>query len=156
MNSPKKTLVLGLGNPILSDDAVGIRVAKELKARLADQPHVHLGEANVGGLRVLDVIVGYDKLILIDSIKLPDGKPGELYRLTPDDLSFTARASSPHDVNFATALEIGKRQGLQLPAQIEIYAIGVEDDRTFGETLSPEVEKAVPAILERIVEEQFG
>ncbi len=155
MDKIRKTLVLGLGNPILSDDAVGIRVAQELRGRLRDHPEVEVEEANVGGLRILDVIVGYHKLILIDSIKLPEGKPGDLYRLAPDDLGFTARASSPHDVNFATALEVGRRQGLPLPRQIEIYAVGVGANQTFGETLSPEVEKAVPAIVDRIVEEQF-
>ncbi len=156
VDKPEKTLVLGLGNPILSDDAVGIKVAQGIRERLGERETVDMREANVGGLRILDVIVGYDRVILIDSIKTGNGKPGELYRLNPDDLSFTVRASSPHDVNFATALEIGRQQGLAIPHQIEIYAVEVEENQTFGENLTPEVERVVPDIVESIIGEQFN
>ena len=156
MNSPAKTLVLGLGNPILGDDGVGIRVAQDLRERLTDRTDVDVIEADAGGLRILDLIVGYEKLVLIDSINLSDGKPGRVYRLTPHDLRFTTRVSSPHDVNFATALDLGRRQGLPVPNQIEIYAIGVWENQTFGENLTPEVERAVPDIVDRILKDQFS
>lgn len=156
MSEPKKTLVLGLGNTILSDDAVGIRLAREVKERLKDRAEVDVKEASVGGLRILDLILGYSRLVLIDSIQVRDGSPGELRRLKPDDFRSVARLSSPHDVNFATALEIGRKQDLGVPTEIEIYAVEVDENQGFGENLSPKVEKAVPGIVDRIVEEQFG
>jgi hydrogenase maturation protease len=78
-----KTLVLGLGNPILSDDAVGIRIAEGLKLKASVQDVVETSEA---GVALLDYAVGYDKLVIIDSIMTDKGKPGELYKLGLEDL----------------------------------------------------------------------
>jgi len=147
-------LVLGLGNPILSDDRVGIEVAYRIEEK--HNAGVDVIEASVGGLGLLDLIVGYEKLIVVDSIKTEDGSPGALYRLELDDLERTIHTSSPHDTNFATAIEFGKRCGLSVPENIHIYAIEIEDNTTFSEQLTPPVEKAVPQIVDTIVKEQFG
>src|SRR5450756_2353455 len=77
---PRRTLVLGMGNPILSDDAIGIRLASALKPRLEDIPGVDVvEECCVGGLNLLDVLEGYDRLIALDSIKTIGGVPGTWY-----------------------------------------------------------------------------
>ncbi len=150
----EKTLILGLGNPILSDDKVGIEVAHRIEEK--HNAGVDVIEASVGGLGLLDLIVGYEKLIVVDSIKTEGGKPGGLYRLELDDLERTIHTSSPHDTNFATAIEFGKRCGLSVPEHIDIYAIEIEDNTTFSEQLTPPVKKAVPQIVDTIVKEQFG
>jgi len=149
----KKTLVLGLGNPILADDGVGIEVAHRIRDRLNGCHDIDVTEASVGGLGLLDSIVGYDKLIVIDSIKTENGIPGTLYRLRLDDLRNTIHISSPHDTNFATAIEFGKRCGLAVPEQVDIYAIEVEDNATFSEQLTPPVRAAIPRIVDVIVSE---
>lgn len=149
------TLILGLGNPILSDDAAGIKVAQKIKERLGDREDVDVMEASVGGLALLDIVAGYERLVVIDSIKTEGGRPGVLYNLGLEDLERTIHISSPHDTNFATAIELGRICGESIPAQIDIYAIEVEDNRTFGEQLTPLVREAIPQIVDRIVEEQF-
>lgn len=145
-----KTLILGLGNPILRDDGVGIKVAKEIGRRLASS-HIEVREASIAGLDLLELIQGYPKVVLIDSIQIKRGVPGEIFRLDLDDLRPTIRLSSPHDVNFATAIELGKKLGLNLPQEIRIYAIQVEDISHFDENCSPLVEKAIPGIAESII-----
>ena len=127
-----KTLILGLGNPILSDDSVGIRVAQAIRQRYTRQK-VTVLESSLAGLDLLDSITGYDRLILIDAIQTVDGHAGEVYRLEASDFKATLHASSPHGTNFATALELGKRLGLALPRDIVIFAIEVKDVVTFGE-----------------------
>ncbi|MBC8525523.1 MAG: hydrogenase maturation protease [Candidatus Cloacimonetes bacterium] len=147
-----KTAILGLGNPILSDDAVGIKVARRIAEKF---PDIHIIEAATAGFRIMDEVVGYDKLILIDSIKTGKSKPGTLHSFSIDDLKKTL-LNAPHlDINFSKALEIYKQKGEEVPEEIVIYAIEVEDIETFSEKCTKKVEKAIPEIVEEIIEEQF-
>lgn len=138
-----KTLVLGLGNPILSDDGVGVRVARELEKCVRD-PEVTVASSGAAGLGLLDVIDGYQKLIIVDAIQTRDGAPGQLYRLGVSDLAFSRHLSSPHDTNLATALELGNLSGMTLPRDICIFAIEVKDVETFSERCCSAVEDAIP------------
>lgn len=149
-----RTLLLGLGNPILSDDGVGITVALGIKAQLDEQDDVDVVDASVGGLGLLDLVTGYDRLIVIDSIKTRAGEPGDLYRLELSDLDKTIHSTSAHDTNFATALEFGRQCGIPIPEQIAIYAVEIRENTRFGEGLTPAVECAVPRIIEAIMCEQ--
>jgi len=150
-----KTLVLGLGNPILTDDGVGPQVAKELEGRL-DQQEITVMEGSLGGLNLLDLLVGYDRAIIIDAIETVGGKAGQIYRLDLEAFDATRHAASVHDINFATALELGKRLGLALPQQIDIFAIEVVDTSRFSEECTPKVSEAIPLCVETIVQEMEG
>ena len=147
-----KTLVLGLGNPILSDDSIGIRVAQAIRQRY-DEQEVTVLEASLAGLDLLDLIVGYDKLILIDAIQTVDGYVGKVYRLETSDFDATLHTSSPHGISFTTALELGKRLGMALPYEIVIFAIEAKDVVTFGEECTPEVERAIPVAVDMVIQE---
>ena len=147
-----KTLVLGLGNPILSDDSVGFRVINEIRHRL-NRPDVTVMEAATGGLNLLDLLIDHDKAIIIDAIKSTNRKPGEVYRLDPKDFDKTLHASSSHALNINTAIELGKTLGLSMPQQIIIYAIEVLDTCTFSEQCTPEVEKAIPVTADMVIRE---
>jgi len=150
-----KTLILGLGNPILTDDGVGPQVAKELEGRL-DQQEITVMEGSLGGLNLLDLLVGYDRAIIIDAIETVGGKAGQIYRLDLEAFDATRHAASVHDINFATALELGKRLGLALPQQIDIFAIEVVDTSRFSEECTPKVTEAIPLCVETIVQEMEG
>jgi len=147
-----KTLVLGLGNPILSDDSVGFRVVQELKARF-NKPDLTLVESSASGLSLLDLITGYDKLIIIDAIKTEGGEAGKIYRLGAENLGAIRHSASPHDINLATALELGRKLGVALPQQITILAIEVVDVTTFSEKCTPEVDRAIPLAVSMVAEE---
>ena len=150
-----KTLVLGLGNPILGDDSVGFRVIQGLKDKFS-HPGLTLMESSASGLGLLDLITGYDKVIIIDAIQTEGGQAGKIYRLNTENFSGTRHLASPHNINLATALELGKKLGIALPQQIIIFAIEVVDVTTFSEKCTPEVEQAIPLAVSMIAEELSG
>jgi hydrogenase maturation protease len=151
-NDTYKTLVLGLGNPILSDDGVGCHVAVALKERLQES-EADILETSIAGLDFLDLMTGYDRAIIIDAIRTVAGTPGQIYRLAPEALKATRHAASPHDVNLATALELGYKLGLDLPSHVDIFAVEVADTSRFGEECTPEVAAAIPRCAEIVVQE---
>lgn len=151
-----RTLVLGLGNPILTDDGVGVRVAEEVRARLPLDAPVDVSEVSVGGLTLMESMIGYQRVILIDAYLSEDGVPGTFRRMDLDDLrvvSPTQHSGSPHDASLATAIEAGRRMGLQLPADVQIFAIQVENVVDFNEQPTPAVTAAIPRVVQAVVEE---
>jgi len=150
-----KTIILGLGNPILSDDSAGFRVAQLLKGKF-DKSKVTVIETDVAGLSLLDLLVGYDRAIIIDAIQTAGGKAGQIYRLDPTAFNDTRHFTSPHDVNFATALELGNKLGLVLPQQISIFAIEAADVTTSSEECTPDVEQAISVATEMVIQELNG
>ncbi len=149
-----KTLVLGLGNEILRDDGVGIAVVREMGRRV-NRPGLDFEVASVSGLNVLDLVSGYDKVIVVDSIRTGRGAPGDLYSFGLEELEGTGCMSSPHAVNFAAAFELGRMLGLAMPGVVRIYAVEVEDNTTFGEDLSEGVLRELPRIVNHIIEREF-
>ena len=148
----KKTLILGMGNSLLCDDGVGLYVAAELKNRL-NEPGITVMETGVAGLSLLDLLVGYDKAIIIDAIKTIDGKAGQIYRLDPKAFNTALHTASAHGIDFTTAIEFGKKMGLALPQKIVIFAIEASDVNTFSEECTPEVQKAIPTCVEMVLQE---
>ena len=147
-----KTLVLGLGNPILSDDGVGIKVAQEIGKRLKD-PQVTVAETSEAGISLLDFVVGYDQVIIIDAMQTKEGKAGQIYRLNPDDFSSVKYFPSPHQINLVTALELGKKLGLSMPSKVTILAIEAKDVTNFGEKCTHEVEQVIPKVVKMVLRE---
>ncbi len=147
-----KTLVLGLGNPILSDDGVGIRVAQEVGEKRND-PQVTVAESSLAGMSLLDSIVGYDKVIIIDAIQTKEGNAGQIYRMEPEDFSFAKHLSSPHQINLVTALELGKMLNLAMPQKITVFAVEAKDITNFSEQCTPEVEQAIPEVVKMVLQD---
>jgi hydrogenase maturation protease len=147
-----KTLVLGLGNPILSDDGVGIKAAHEVANQL-NNPQVTVVETSTAGLSLLDSIVGYDKVVIIDAIQTEKGEAGEIYRMGTADFSLTKHFSSPHQINLATALELGKMLSLAMPKEITVFAVEAKDITSFSEECTPEVKRAIPEVVKMVLAE---
>ena len=151
-----KTLVLGMGNPILSDDGVGVRVAEAVRASLPPDAPVDVCELSVGGLRLMEHMLGYERVILIDAMQPGHAEPGTFRRLSYTELARlcpTQHVTCVHDTSLVTALEMAQRMGLPVPREIIVYAIGVQDVENFGEQLTPAVARALPAILDAVLQE---
>lgn len=146
-----KTIIIGVGNPMLTDDSVGIKVARALRERLDGHSGIEISELYAGGIRLMDVMIGYDKAVIIDAILTSNGKPGTIYTLSPSDLIATRNTLSTHDTNLSIALEMGRMLELPLPSDIKIWAIEAKDVNTFSENLTEDVERAVPMVVERII-----
>ena len=153
--SPMKTVIIGLGNPIISDDGVGPLVVAELANHL-NENDVTITEASVGGLGLVDLLAGHQRAIIVDAIQTANGQPGQIYQLDPSTFNKARHVASPHDVDFATALEFGKRMGMALPDQIDIFAIEAADVTTFSEGCTPEIVEAIPKCVELILKEVDG
>ncbi len=148
-----KTLVIGLGNPLVTDDSVGLRVAAAVRHILGDRPDVDVAEDYWGGLRLMERLIGYERAIIIDAI-VTGAAPGTIHRLKPGDLP-TQHSASAHDVNLPTALEFGRKAGAQLPQTEDILLVAVEaaDILTFGQRCTVAVEAAIPAAVEVVLQE---
>ena len=145
-----RTLILGLGNPILCDDAAGLWAARRVHDLLCD-PEADLVEAAVAGLKTVQLLTHYDRAVIIDSIH--DGSAvGEVRRLQEKELGGGCAWQS-HSVNLHLALELARRLSLPLPQELLIYVIAVKDPHTFGERFTPEVERALPGAANRIAAE---
>ncbi len=147
-----KTLILGLGNTIRADDGVGIHIANKLKEL---HPELEVIEASAAGFRVIDEILGYHKLILIDSIQTGQKPFGSYFVLGMDEFKNTMHHTSPHDMSLFQAFELMKEHDAELPEKVVIYAIEVADTFTFAEKCTPEVEAAIPRIAEIIFHREF-
>ena len=143
-----RTIIIGLGNPILTDDSVGVKVARALKDGFKGE--VDITELYAGGIRLMDAMTGYERALIIDSV-ITDGRvPGGIFHFTPSDLLTTRNTVSTHDMNLPTALEMGRMLGIPLPSEIRIWGIEAGDAETFGEGLTEDVAKAVPVVVEEI------
>lgn len=153
---PASTLVLGLGNPILTDDGVGVRVAEAVRAALPPDADVEVCEVSVGGLRLMERMLGYRRVILVDALQPGDGVPGTVRRLTLADLaamSATQHSTCAHDVSLITALETARRMGLAVPDEIVIYGVAVQDVLNFGDEPTPAVAAAIPRVVTAVLAE---
>jgi hydrogenase maturation protease len=146
------TLILGIGNPILSDDGVGIQIARKLQEA---RPDIEIEETNEAAIVLLDYLIGYEKLVIVDSIQTGQGRPGELYKLKLEDLKTAADATSSHGIDIATAFSVGRSLGCEMPRTVNIYAVEVRDNETFSERCTAEVEKEIPSIVARIITEEM-
>jgi hydrogenase maturation protease len=153
MNPSMHTLLLGMGNPFLSDDAVGIRLVGDFSRKFNNVAGLNIiEECTAWGVDLLQVIEGYDRLLLVDSIKTREGIPGNWFRFTAERLRKTIHLTNIHDANFATTLSLGRQLGMTLPPdpEIHVFAVEVLDDFTFSEKMTNSLEKAYPIYSEEI------
>ncbi len=148
----KRTVVIGLGNPILSDDAVGLQVVRALSRQMEGEDSVDIKEFYAGGIRLVEAMAGYDKALIVDAM-LTHSKPGTIRAVGEGGFGISRNASSMHDISLATAIQMGRMLGLTLPTEIKVIGIEAKDVRTFGEALTEDVASAVPSAVSLIAEE---
>jgi hydrogenase maturation protease len=148
---PGDTLVVGLGNPILGDDGVGWRVIDELDELEHDE--ASLQQACVGGVSLMELLVGYRHAIIVDAIIDPEDEPGSVWRkpLSAVETRVASHLDSTHDAPLPSAIEAGRAMGAELPSDIEVVGIVIERGDVFGEELSDVVAAAVPVAAAEVV-----
>lgn len=153
------TLIVGLGNPILGDDGVGWQVAEALSTKLENESpdlvqDVEVDCLAVGGLSLMERLIGYKKAILIDAIITNQHPLGTVQHFPLAALPNRAfgHLCSSHDTTLQNALEIGQRMGAALPEQIMVVGVESQNVFDFSENLSPPVASAIPQIVELVIE----
>jgi hydrogenase maturation protease len=151
-----KTLVLGLGNELRGDDAVGILAIEELRQRLGQRGDLEFISASVSGLALLDLIRGYRELIVIDAIQTEGGTPGSIHRLSVSDLPETGPVWSAHRMGLRTVLEMGRSCGCRIPEQVAVYAVEVADAVRWRKGCSKDVRQAIGTLVQMIMTAELG
>ncbi|MDW7979372.1 MAG: hydrogenase maturation protease [Verrucomicrobiales bacterium] len=153
--SKRKVLVLGLGNDIMRDDAVGLHVTRELRQRLPKSPGIEVRESLEMGLALLDHVAGFDELVIIDAVQTGRAQPGTVHVLDGAALG-PARFVSPHLLGVGEMLALGRAIGLAMPQRVIIYGIEVDDPFTVDTQLTPQLQSALPRIVEQVMAGVLG
>lgn len=136
------SLILGIGNTILTDDGVGVYAARRAADLLAPGEPVAVTETENGGLELVEIIAGYARLVLIDAIVLPE-PPGTVVHRRLEDFGITRHVYGAHGFDLPTAVELGRRLGASMPTEVHIVGISVEDPYTVSEEMTPAVAASV-------------
>jgi hydrogenase maturation protease len=146
------TVVLGLGNPVRYDDAVGLRTAEAVSCLLEAEPvpGVLVTTSSRAGLELVDLLTGATHAVVIDCLASSDPVPGRVHLLTLDDVAGSARLIGAHDVSLADAFALARAAGVPMPETIDIYAVEGADIDRIEEGLSPSVARAVPILAREI------
>lgn len=160
-----KTIVVGLGNPILGDDGVGWKVVEEIRQQLSPvllgspspggvQTHdgrgadagVEVECLSLGGLGLMEHLIGYDRAIIVDAFIAEKEDIGSiLIRELRDLPNYSAfHTTSTHDTSLQNAIEVGRHMGAHLPEEVLVIGIAIQRICEFGESLSPPVAECVP------------
>jgi hydrogenase maturation protease len=144
--------VLGLGNPVVADDRVGLAVAEEVRRLLEQSPiaNVEVLESTRGGFELIDLLSGFSDAVIIDCLTVPDPSPGRVRRLTLDNVSGSARLINAHEISIGEAFELARRMGTEMPQTVDIFAVEGGDTSTMSEELTPPVAAAVGPLAQQI------
>jgi hydrogenase maturation protease len=147
---PCPVLVLGVGNILLRDEGVGVRVVQAM-GQMELPPDIELFDGATAGLDLLDALAHRRKVVIIDAVE-GDSEPGTVFRLSPEDLLPRQDAGvSLHEIGVLETLTVAERMGT---APHEVVVIGIKpQDVSCGLDLSPEIARRVPEIIELVMAE---
>jgi hydrogenase maturation protease len=147
----KKTLVLGLGNILLSDEGVGVRVVERLQERYEFPPDVELLDGGTLGMDLLAYVEAADRLLVLDALDM-GAEPGTLGHLEGEEVpAFLSIKISPHQMGLSDLLaaarlrEVYPEEIVLLGVQPAVIDVGLE--------LSPVVAAQVDALVDKAVAE---
>ena len=142
-----KTIIVGVGNPILGEDGVGWRVVEEVSQHLPKDISLGIECLSVGGLALMEHLIGYDRAIIIDSFIADAEDMGSILIRTLNELPNYSgfHVTSAHDTSLQTAIQLGREMGAYLPVEVLILGVAIQRISEFSETLSPPVAETVLA-----------
>ncbi|WP_319641998.1 hydrogenase maturation protease [Methanovulcanius yangii] len=144
MNEMKRTLVIGCGNPLMGNDAVGLRVIEALEGQ---RPDIATSEGGVGGLGLIPMMENHERIIIVDAMSGYAANKGEIkvFNTPPDNETFPLSLS---DIGVLDTVGIAKEMGIST----EIIIIGIEGGHIdhFSDIMDPDVENAVPKAVKKI------
>lgn len=143
-------LIVGLGSPIMSDDAIGLEVVDEIERM--GLPGVETHQEAIGGLDIIPVLWGYRNVIIVDAIQTRQYEPGTVMFFDPEDFDDTIGDASAHDINLATAMRIGRQvEPEMMPDKVRFVAVEAEDIATVNEGMTPKLIEAKPRAVEAVL-----
>ncbi len=159
-----KTLILGLGNPILGDDSIGWKVVEQVKDlwinndQFRNNAHENQGKSlefecySLGGISLMENLIGFDRVWIVDAIHTGKYPVGTIVceRLENFQEIPSGHLTSTHDMTLQTALELGRFIGAQLPTDITVIGVEANIDMEFSEQLSAPLRNAFPEVVTKV------
>ena len=140
-----------MGNPYRGDDGVGIKIARELKKKFKTRKNLlDIKSGNIEAFSLLELSKEYDHLVIIDAAEMPDSKTGTVKFSNLDDLE-TERLSNSHCIDLKTAWMLWKKN-FKHPEFADVITIQIKDQIDYNDSLSPELERKLPGIIETILQ----
>ena len=144
-----KILVLGIGNEVLKDDGIGPKLVKKLQNFLP-LPDIDYAISAVGGMEIIEIMKGYEEVVIIDGIMTGDYAPGSVIFMSYPYHRKTLHLSNYHDVSFEMSVELAKQLDIPFPERIFIIAIEIVKDREFGENLTSTLQEKYSKIFSSV------
>ena len=146
----KNILVLGLGNILLGDEGVGVRVIEQLLSRpLPDG--IEVIDGGTAGYELINFFEGKEKVIIVDAVKTND-TPGSVYKM---DLSVVQEDEtvqlSLHQIGLKNVFKMASM--MDLNPEVTLIGIVPKEYQNYNIGLSDEVEKAIPLAIETVLKE---
>lgn len=152
MSTSKRIVVIGLGNPLMGDDGLGLATLEYIRTAYALPPEVELVDGGTWGMNLLPVIEEADELILMDAIDVGVA-PGTLVRLEREALPrYLATKISPHQVDLRDVLALAELRGTLPP---DTVALGLQPEsielrNSLSDRLQCGVEKLADAVAQEL------
>lgn len=149
-NTKCKTLVLGIGNILLRDEGIGVRIVEALKT-MPLPSNVELVDGGTAGADLIDLLAERQNVIIIDAVQ-SDTPPGTILKITPQNLLEPRdNALSLHDLDIPQTLAMTRLLGCA-PKRVIIFGI-VPECNDPGMELTPTLESLVPRIADLVGEQ---
>jgi hydrogenase maturation protease len=129
-----KVLILGMGNPILTDDGVGLVMADNIQKKVEG---ADVAVNTMIGMELLDQVVGYDRIFIIDAMTSSGGAVGDMRIITETNGYGSLHLFSSHGHNIFDLMKLGRECGLHIPELSAVYGIEIGDEVAFGEDFTP-------------------
>ncbi len=146
----QRTLVLGIGNPLVRDEGVGVRVAEALDEGYRFPEGVQVLDAGTMGMTMLATLVGSDYVVVVDAVDGTGHPPGTVVTMTAEEIAPAQILHSAHDMRLANVLEAAALMGRVPEAHVVGIQVGELTVGTMG--LTPAVEDAVPRAVAAVLE----
>ena len=153
MRNIPEIIVIGMGNLLLSDEGVGVRVVEKMMERHRFPPNVRLVDGGTTAMKgLLPLVEQADHLIVVDAVHGP-GLPGSLYRYSGEDFrKYIPKKISAHDIGFLECLAIAEVNE-RAPESVVIIGVKPVDMTTASMSLSPQIEALLDQITEMVIVE---
>ncbi|MDD5459439.1 MAG: hydrogenase maturation protease [Phycisphaerae bacterium] len=150
----KETIVLGLGNPLMADEGIGIALISKLQTQADKFGDVEFVDAGTGGFNLLHYLDGRKKAIIIDCA-LMGTQPGTIKKFSPEDVETTKKLAhySLHEADIIKVLQMAKMLG-QCPETVIIFGIepaAVEQRQSLSTTLLDNIDLYIEQITAELL-----
>jgi len=153
------TLLLGLGNDLRGDDAIGFKIVEYVENQKRHPANVSIENVPTTGLSLISYISRYERVFIVDSVEVSAKQIGSFWKLDPVELAkmdLPVRIS--HGVGIHTVLDVAKKIGFSNPRQVKFFLVGIRKEKNvytpyISEEISSELRVKIPIISQEIIKE---